>query len=165
VSGRATSGLRAARRRERRPAQRTAPVPTAAARNLRQQNGGLPRRNRPVCEACTKPKEREASMGEGTEGTYGRIFAYGVLLSLLVEKVKENDPTFEDQSRRSFDIYLGQYFAKVGSAGPMETAAREMFNTIISSPIRMTPQTVRRELERPRPRTLRRRFLNWLERG
>ena len=102
-------------------------------------------------------------MREGIEGTYGHIFAYGVLLSLLVEKVKESDPTFEDRSRRFFDTYLGQYFQKVGSAARMETAAREMFNAIMSRPKGETPQFARGETAKPL--TWKRKLFNWLERG
>ena len=42
-------------------------------------------------------------MSEGIEGTYGHIFAYGALLALLTNKVKESDPAFEDYARRYFD--------------------------------------------------------------
>ena len=102
-------------------------------------------------------------MVEDIEGTYGHIFAYGVMLSLLVEKVKESDPSFEDRSRHSFDSYLGQYFEKVGKVFPMEVAAREMFNAIISTSIGVTPQTGRIDIERPL--TWKRRLFNWLEKG
>jgi hypothetical protein len=44
-----------------------------------------------------------------------------VLLSLLLERVKESDPTFEDRSRRFFDTYLGQYFEKWPAPGSEDT--------------------------------------------
>ena len=94
------------------------------------------------------------------EGIYGHVFAYGVLLAALVRKVKESDPTFEDLTRKGFDTHLGEYFSKVGKAHPMEIAAREMFETIIS---RATSQLPPMEIEKPL--TWKRRLFYWLERG
>jgi hypothetical protein len=96
-------------------------------------------------------------------GPYGHIFAYGVLLGLLVEKVKESDPAFEDFARRSFDTHLGRHFAKVGKASQMEIEAREMFNAIISTPQGTMPRSMQKEAEKPL--TWKRRIFNWLERG
>ena len=95
-------------------------------------------------------------------GPYGHIFAYGFLLQLLVNKVKESDPDFENFARTAFDTHLGEYFAKVGKATPMEIEAREMFNAIISTPVGM-PQFPPMEIGKPL--TWKRRLFNWLERG
>jgi hypothetical protein len=86
-------------------------------------------------------------MGEWTESMHGHILAYGVLLSILVDKVEESDPTFEYDARRVFDTHLGKHFARVGKASPMEMEAQKMFNAIISTAGRATPLPAR--VERP----------------
>ena len=86
---------------------------------------------------------------------WGHIFAQGVLLRLLVNKVKES-------ARRSFDAHLGKHFEEVGKALPMEVEARKIFEAIISTPNGTTPHATPMKVEKP---TWRRRFLNWLEEG
>jgi hypothetical protein len=96
------------------------------------------------------------------DAKWGHFFAQDVLLQLLVSKVKESDPTFEDFARRSFDAHLGKHFEEVGKAHAMEVEARKVFNVIISTPIGTTPQAAPIKVKKP---TWRRRFLNWLEEG
>jgi hypothetical protein len=96
------------------------------------------------------------------EGIYGHVFAHGALLAALVRKVKESDPDFENSARLAFDTHLGEYFAQVGTATPMEVEARKMFNAIISTPIG-TPRFP--PMQPAKPLTWKRRLFNWLEHG
>jgi len=71
-------------------------------------------------------------MTDDIEGTHGHLLAIEVLLSILVAKIKEIDPSFEDHARRVFDTHLGEHLERVGSPGSMEKVARQVFNAIIS---------------------------------
>ena len=93
----------------------------------------------------------------------GAIAANTVLLSMFVSWASERDPNLEQQFIASFDDFLGRMHTEAGEEGQpaateMLVEARKIFRTIVDNAVPL------KETSQPRP-TLRRKFINWLERG
>jgi hypothetical protein len=87
-----------------------------------------------------------------------RVVAHEAILIYLVKRAKVKDPDLGRSLQATFDTFLGENMEVLEKAvGASETAAesRKFFEAIVA------PE----ELVAVRPPTLRRRFLNWLERG
>jgi hypothetical protein len=93
-----------------------------------------------------------------------KLIAQSALLTFLVRHAKANDPTFEEYARSLVDTALGQLLEELGPPPEKAITAREHFMELISTPAERN-SGVGRGKERPKKLTLRRRFLNWLERG
>jgi len=98
------------------------------------------------------------------ENVYARLLAYSLLLGILVDKLKETDPNFEKNALGIFDRYLGHVVisGEIEAPDTLGIKAREIFVDTIK-----TPANYMARLPPPDPKkmTLRRAFLNWLERG
>jgi hypothetical protein len=94
-------------------------------------------------------------------GLHAMIMAHAVLLRVLVRHACLNNPKFADDARQLFDTFLGKSLMQdqpkdSALENELMVRARTNFMTILDQPM-LVPDT--------RPLTLRRRFLNWLERG
>ena len=87
----------------------------------------------------------------------GNIFAITALTAFMVNRGSKSDPSFSDDARRWFDSYLGSTRGNENVlSAEARIQARAMFNDIVGSS--------RSDIS-VRKLSLRRRFLNWLERG
>jgi hypothetical protein len=89
------------------------------------------------------------------------IAAIEVVLVPLVESAVRDNPNFELDALREFDTVLGERLVKEGGPIEMDGKIRERVSFLIRTEHRSdeaTPAEIKRL-------TLRRRFLNWLERG
>ena len=104
-------------------------------------------------------------------GFYGKVNAHDILLRIIVWELQRRDPQFVERTRKALDIGLG----KVRSESPgdpdpfaleinvkMRETIREMLEVAENADAEMRKAVA---LVTGKPRTLRRRFLNWLERG
>jgi hypothetical protein len=85
--------------------------------------------------------------------------AHSILLLALIEKIKDQDLRFPDHVRHKLHEALGRQLAQTGEPTQMNARLREVVEFFVSDSGSYSfpmPTT---------PRTLRRRFLNWLERG
>jgi hypothetical protein len=80
--------------------------------------------------------------------------AHMVMLMILVEYAKNTHPDFEQYAIREIDTYLGKKLTEDSTVSEGAHEFRTIFMQILSS-----------KREREPKRSLRRRFLNWLQRG
>jgi hypothetical protein len=94
----------------------------------------------------------------------GYLIAHGVLLALLVEHAKKVDAAFIASARKQFNTYLG---TRVGKDSPLDNTilveARAFFQEILEAV--ETPGPLEIDMPSAPKQTIRRKFLNWLERG
>lgn len=88
-----------------------------------------------------------------------QIYAHSVLLVGLIEKAKKDDSGFPDFIRDNLHAALGRHLEKLGHITDVNTQLRETIDFFLSG------QTTYITRPSPPPRTLRRRFLNWLQSG
>jgi len=91
----------------------------------------------------------------------GDVIAHSVLVKMLILKV-ENEPEFVTRAYRLLDTALGMRAATGEPPEAFEIRAREYLARILGPVPELAAPS---QSEAPKTRTLRRRFLNWLERG
>jgi hypothetical protein len=105
-------------------------------------------------------------------GFYGKVKAHDILLRMPVAEQQRRDPQFAERYRKALDIALGKvrsesypsdlspFALEIGVK--MRETIREMLDVAENADAEMRKALV---VALGKPRTLRRRFLNWLERG
>jgi hypothetical protein len=98
---------------------------------------------------------------DAVESLGAELFATEVMVTMLIQKAVENDPEFVTKALAALGTWLGQRAAKGEEAVSLAIKARKSFTNLLEAspemrlPSRPSP---------PKPLTLRKRFLNWLER-
>jgi hypothetical protein len=82
-----------------------------------------------------------------------------VLVGLLIEFAKGQDPQFSFNAAQRSDYVLGRYFVDMDKTRELTVEVRKRALAQINDPAKFISESA------TKPRTLRRRFLNWLERG
>jgi hypothetical protein len=105
-------------------------------------------------------------------GFYGQVRAHDLLLRMIVWQLQRRDPQFAELARKGLDIGLGKVRAESypGDLDPfaleidvrMRPTIREMLDVAENTDAEMRAAVA---LVTGKPQSLRRRFLNWLERG
>ena len=105
-------------------------------------------------------------------GFYGKVKAHDILLRMLVAEWQRRDPQFAERYRKGLDIGLGKVRSESypSDLSPfaleidvkMRETIREMLDVAENTDAEMRKALV---VAFGKPRTLRRRFLQWLERG
>lgn len=102
------------------------------------------------------------------EDLRAHIFMITAVLALLLDKVRERDPQFDDFAGKQFDILLGMLLKEQGSPGEVEHKARDNFLSLLRAAwgdLVIDPAT-RSQLKQPsHPKSWKRRLFEWLERG
>jgi hypothetical protein len=89
-----------------------------------------------------------------------QLLAHEILIGLLATRLQERDPRFIAGLRRDFDTVLGELAAKGHKADPFAVKCRAAMMTVLDDiEMHATRKSAARRV------TLRRRFLNWLEKG
>jgi hypothetical protein len=101
---------------------------------------------------------------------YGKIDAHDILVRLLAFECQRHDPQFAERCRKALDTALGKLRAEnypndldplaVEITGKTRTIIREILDVAENADAEM-----RKALASVKPLTLRRRILNWFERG
>jgi hypothetical protein len=89
------------------------------------------------------------------------ISAVEVVVVKLIELAIKNNPEFEKDVLREFDTVLGRRLAKRGTPSEVDGEIRGRVRFLIETP-KLSHDVKLTEIKKL---TLRRRFLNWLERG
>jgi hypothetical protein len=105
-------------------------------------------------------------------GFYGKVNAHDMLLRIIVWELQRRDPQFSERTRKGLDIGLGKARAESypSELNPfaleIDFRMRQTFREILDV-AEKTDAELKKALTQylGKPRTLRRRFLNWLERG
>jgi hypothetical protein len=105
-------------------------------------------------------------------GFYGKVKAHDILLRMIVWECQQRNPQFAERTRKALDIGLGKVRSESDPGDPsplaleidvkMRETIREMLDVAENADTEMRKALV---LALGKPRTFRRRFLNWLERG
>jgi hypothetical protein len=105
-------------------------------------------------------------------GFYGKVKAHDILLRVIVWEFQRRDPQFAERTRKALDTALGKIRAESypSDLSPlaleidvkMRETIKEILDVAENADVEMREALV---LALGKPRTLRRRFLNWLERG
>jgi hypothetical protein len=105
-------------------------------------------------------------------GFYGKIKAYDILLRCIAWECQRRDPQFADRLRKALDEGLGRVRAETHPkelnpyALEIDVQMRGVVREILESVDKGTAEFERTiAAANVKPRTLRRRFLQWLERG
>jgi hypothetical protein len=92
------------------------------------------------------------------------ILTHTIWIRMLVGRAVKDDPEFGNKALALLDTALGRLTAEGGPSDPVAIKAREFFGKFLS--LKETPMLARPlPLSKKEPKTLRRRFLNWLESG
>ena len=104
-------------------------------------------------------------------GFYGKANAHDIFLRIIAWELQRRDPQFAERTRKALDIGLGKIRAEgyPDELNPfaleidvkMRERIREMLNVVENTDAELKKALV----PLGKPRTLRRRFLQWLERG
>ena len=102
-------------------------------------------------------------MSEADRGSFlaGELLAHSALLGLLVAAAAKADPGFREEAQAAFDTLLGQIMQS--DPHPSKQEAREQNK--IQARASFTRLLSLVEARAVPPLTLRRRFLNWLQKG
>jgi hypothetical protein len=105
-------------------------------------------------------------------GFYGKIKAHDILLRHIAWECQRRDPQFAERLRKALDMALGAVRAETYPSdlnpyaleidAKMREVIREILDTLDKATADQEKFLAAANLK---PRTLRRRFLNWLERG
>jgi len=101
---------------------------------------------------------------------YAKINAHDILVRMLVVECQRRDPQFAERCRNALDIALGKLRAEnyPSDLDPLAVEITAKTRTIIREILDVAENAdaeMRRVLASIKPVTLRRRILNWFERG
>jgi hypothetical protein len=96
---------------------------------------------------------------------HAETFAQSLLINELVRKISETDPKFGDKALAQIDTVLGRKAAKGDPPTPVSIKARQKLVELIDLAGVTTPPANITLPPADKPKTLRRRFLNWLQSG
>jgi len=103
-------------------------------------------------------------MSDFTKDLGGPLAASLVAEIILVREAIKADRTFADRAKAQLDELLGEMAARGAVANEMMVSAREIFHVIIEAALEKEVRVENLPVQKNR-KSLRRRFLNWLERG